>query len=140
MKKGTAIAGLFVAMIIDLTLLILGGNVFDFLHGKLFLGVAVLYGVLGAVLLVLVIKEKKIKNWLRKFLILTGGSAAGFFVFMFLHNMLYAVAIVTEHLPILHYTAEALHVAFFFASVICPLGFLVGVIGTIVVFIKKKYK
>lgn len=140
MKRKDLIPWVFVAMIIDLALLIVGGNVLDFLHGKFFLGVAVLYGVLGAVLLVLTQKEKKMKGWLRKFLILTGGSGAGFFVFMFLHNMLYALATVTEHLPVLHFLAEALHVVFFFVSVLCPLGFLVGVVGTIVVFIKKKYK
>jgi len=140
MKKEKLISWVFVAMIVNLVILILGGTVLEFLPGKLFLLLAVLYGVLGAVLLVLAIKEKKIKGWLRKFLILTGGSATGFFVFMLLHNMLYAVATVTEHLPVLHYTVVALHIVFFFASIICPLGFLVGVVGTIIIFIKKKYK
>ena len=102
----------------------------------LFLAPLIIFSFLG-LLLCLAVKEKD-KGLLRNFLILTGISAGGFFVFVLLHNMFYALAIIVEDIVLLKYLAEGLHIASFFIAIIaCPLGFLIGAIGSIVLFIKK---
>jgi len=87
---------------------------------------------LGVALLVLTLRQG-IEGKPKKFLLLTGGSAAAVFVCVLLHNFLYALAILTEHILVLHYLFEFLHAAFFVVGVLaCPLGFVVGVIGSVV--------
>jgi len=104
----------------------------------LFLVPIILFSLLGLVLVVLTVKEK-IKGKLRKFLILTGASAAGFFVFVFLHNLFYGLEVVTSRIISLSYLMEILHMIFFIVAIfICPVGFLVGVVGSFVQLIKKK--
>jgi len=104
----------------------------------LFLSPFAIFSLLGAALIFLTIKGK-VKGKLKKFLILTGASAAGLFVGILLHNFLYALAIITSHIIILKYIFEFLHVTFFIiATLVCPLGFLVGAVGSIVLFIKKR--
>lgn len=104
----------------------------------LFLSPFLIFSLLGAVLIFLTIKGK-VKGKLKKFLILTGVSAAGFFVGILLHNFLYALAIIASHIVILKYIFEFLHVTFFIvATFICPLGFLIGATGSVVLFIKKR--
>ncbi|MBU4512277.1 hypothetical protein KKD19_03480 [Patescibacteria group bacterium] len=107
----------------------------------------------GVALIILTVKEK-IKGGRKKFLILTGASAVGFFPAVFLHNAFYALGMAAENIltvghlteafylelfiTILKYLAEALHIAFFCVAVfICPLGLLVGTIGSAVLFIKN---
>jgi hypothetical protein len=80
---------------------------------------------LGVTLLVLTVKTK-VGGMLKKFLLLTGASVVGLPVFGLLHNVVSA----------LFNTEEA--VFFTIATIVCPLGFLVGVIGTIVLNIKTK--
>ena len=83
--------------------------------------------------------KSKIKGKLRKFLILTGGSAAGFVIFSVLHNFFYALGIISEKIIVLKYIFEALHVAAFFVAILVfPIAFLVGMIGSIVLMIRKK--
>lgn len=95
---------------------------------------------LGVALLFLALKQKMEKT-LKKFLILTGASAVGFFVFSVLHNLFYAFGILTEHIIVLKYLMEFLHVASFLIAIfVCPIAFLVGVVGSIVMFIKNKKK
>ncbi|MFC1629763.1 hypothetical protein ACFL11_00865 [Patescibacteria group bacterium] len=79
---------------------------------------------LGLALIVLTLK-KKVEGSLKKFLLLTGASAVGFPVFVILHNVVDGLLNVEE--------------PFFFllAVIVCPLGFLVGAIGAIVLFRKK---
>ncbi|MFH1401985.1 MAG: hypothetical protein ABIG40_03435 [Parcubacteria group bacterium] len=81
--------------------------------------------VLGLVLIVSTVKQK-VEGALKKFLLLAGASAVGFPLFAVLHNLVSALLGVEE--------------PFFFilAAIVCPLGFLVGVIGTITLFYKKK--
>ncbi len=83
--------------------------------------------VLGLTLVVLVVKKKEqgLRGLLKKFLLLTGLSAVGFPVFVILHNLVSGLLGVEE--------------PFFFilAIIICPLGFLVGAIGAIILLIKK---
>jgi len=102
----------------------------------LFLGPIVIFALLGVALLFFTIK-KKVKGALRKYLLLTGASSAGFFVFIVLHNLFYALAVISENITILKYILEILHAGFFIIAVIvCPIGILIGMIGTL--FVKKK--
>ena len=88
----------------------------------------VAFFVLGLVLIFLIKKKKAdgLQGWPKKFLLLTGASAVGFLVFVILHNAVYGLFGVEE--------------PFFFtlAVIVCPLGFLVGAIGTIVLLKKRK--
>lgn len=89
--------------------------------------------------LVFFTRKRKVKGKLKKFLMLTGVSSAGFFVSILLHNFLYGLAVITARITILHYLMEALHGLFFIVGIIvCPIGFLIGVVGTIVLFVKGK--
>jgi len=101
---------------------------------------SIIFFLLGVVLVVLTLK-RRVKGKLKKFLILTGFSAAGFFIGVILHNFLYALAVITLQITLLHYLFEVLHVIFFiFATIVCPLTFLVGVIGSTVLFTKQAKK
>ena len=93
---------------------------------------------LGSILIGLTLVQK-IEGKLKKLLILTGVSAAGFFVFALLHNIFYALGQVTSHITILSYLMKAFEVIFFLTAIFAsPIGFLIGVIGTIVMFNKKR--
>ncbi len=111
----------------------------EFVQGPLlFLSPFIIFSLLGAFLIFLTTKSK-IKGKHKKLLMLTGISAAGFFVSILLHNLLYALAIVASHIIILKYIFEFLHAVFFIiAIVVCPLGYLIGTIGSTNYFIKKK--
>lgn len=92
---------------------------------------------LGIALIFLTIKQK-IKGKLKIFLILTGVSAISPLVFSILHNFFYALAIIGENIFIIKNIMEILHVAsFLIALLISPIGFLVGAIGVMVLFIRK---
>jgi hypothetical protein len=80
---------------------------------------------LGVTLLVLTVKAK-VGGMLKKFLLLTGGSAVGFLIFVLLHNMISALLNTEEP------------VFFIIATIVCPIAFLVGAVGTIVLAIKTK--
>ncbi len=98
----------------------------------------VIFSLLGGLLIFLTLKEK-IEEKLKKLLILTGASAAGFFVFVLLHNVFYALGVIASSIAILRYLMEILHVTFFLIAIfICPLGFLIGAIGSIIVLVKRK--
>jgi len=102
----------------------------------------IIYGVilvmLGSVLIGLTLVQK-VEGKLKKFLILTGASAAGFFIFVLLHNIFYALEQITSHIAILSYLMKAFEVIFFLIAIFaCPIGFIIGAIGTIVMFNKKR--
>ena len=104
----------------------------------IFLPVMFSIPVFGVALMLLTIKVK-LKKWIRVFLILTGAGPAGFAVFSILHNMFYAFGILTQSIPWLSFTMEILHVAFFLISlIVCPIVFVIGLVGTIVLFIRNK--
>lgn len=111
----------------------------EFVQGPLlFLSPFIIFSLLGAALIFLTVKSK-VKGRHRKLLMLTGISAAGFFVSIVLHNLLYALAIITSHIVILKYLFEFLHAVFFIlAVVVCPLGYLIGTAGYITLFAKKR--
>ena len=94
--------------------------------------------IFGAALVIFSIKVK-LQKWLRIFLIITGASPAGFAIFSILHNMFYAFTILSESIVWLSFIMEILHVAFFLISIfVCPIVFIIGLIGTIVLFIRNK--
>lgn len=110
----------------------------ELLRGPVFLVPFIIFSLFGGMLIFSTIKER-VKGMLKKFLLLTGASAAGFFVGVFLHNAFYALAVITKHITVLKRLMEVLHIVFFFLAIpICPLGFLVGVTGSIILFIKKR--
>lgn len=93
---------------------------------------------LGVALIFLTLKQKVV-GLLRKFLILTGASSAGFFVSIFLHNAIYGLFIHWFGADFWHRIGVKDEPFFFIIAIfVCPIGFLVGVVGSIVLFIKKR--
>jgi len=77
----------------------------------------------------------------KRFLILVVASVIGFFVFVVLHNVFYALTILTNHIAALSHLMEAFHVVFFIIAVfLCPATFLVGAVGSIVCAIIERRK
>ena len=98
---------------------------------------AVIFFIYGCALIYLTFKLK-IKGKQKTFLLLTGISAIGFPVFVILHNFFYALAVLAGNLVVLKAIMEFLHAAFFLIGLIgCPIGFLIGAIGTLVKFNRK---
>jgi hypothetical protein len=98
-----------------------------------------LFLLLGITLLVLTLREK-IGGMLKKFFLLTGASAVGVFASILLHGVVYALFILCFGEDF--WTRSGLgDEPFFFilATMVCPLAFLVGAIGSIVLFIKKPW-
>jgi hypothetical protein len=94
--------------------------------------------ILGIVLIVFTIKAR-VKGKLKVFLILVGSSAGMVLVSVLLHNFFYALAIVSENIVWLSWSFEFLHGMFFIIGLlVCPIVFIVGVVGSIVLFIKEK--
>jgi len=91
----------------------------------IFLPAIVVFVLLGVALLFLTVKTK-VGGILKKFLLLTGASAVGLPVFVLLHNVVSGLFNIEE--------------PFFFITAIfvCPIGFLVGVVGSVVLAIKSK--
>jgi lysylphosphatidylglycerol synthetase-like protein (DUF2156 family) len=112
----------------------------DFLGFPLMAASGFAFLILGAALVFLT-RGLKVKGRLRKFLILTGASSAGLFISVVLHNAFYALGTVVSHIAVLKYLVGFLEIVFFFVAVpICPVGFLVGAVGSIVMFLKKEKK
>jgi hypothetical protein len=104
---------------------------------ELFLSPFIIFFLLGIALLVLTLREK-VEGILKKFFLLTGASAVGVLVFVLLHNGFYALAMVADHILVLGSVLEFLHAAFFIiALIVCPLGFLTGAIGSIVLRVRE---
>lgn len=77
-----------------------------------------------------------VHRWRRPkpFLILLAASLAGFFVAVILHNLLYALALMTAEMAILPEVLGFLEVLFFLVGVlVCPPGVLIGALGSLVV-------
>ena len=91
----------------------------------IFLPAIVVFVLLGVALLFLTVKTK-VGGILKKFLLLTGASAVGLPVFVLLHNVVSGLFNIEEP------------VFFIMATIVCPIGFLVGAVGTIVLAIKSK--
>jgi len=94
--------------------------------------------VTGVGLIVTTYREKTTGK--RKFyLLLSGFSSAGFLLGVVLHNFLYALGTITENLVIVNKIINFFEVAFFLAAtIICPVGFIVGMIGTLIILKKSQ--
>lgn len=98
------------------------------------------YLLLGITLLVLTYRQK-IKGKMRTFLLITGYSVVGFPVFVFAHNAFYALAEISVDIAVLKGIFNVLEVAGFLLAIFgMPLGFLIGVIGTIFLLLHKQEK
>ncbi len=84
---------------------------------------AVAFAVLGALLIVRVVKSG-VKGRKKIFQIITGASAAGFLVFAVLHNVVSAL------LSMMLKTNVEEPVFFILATIVCPVAFFVGLIGS----------
>ena len=110
----------------------------DILRSSLwFLLPIAIFFLLGLVLLVLTLKQK-IERKLRKFLILTSASAIGFFLSILLHNFIYGLFIYFFGQDFWERIGLGDEPFFFIVAIfICPIGFLVGMIGSIILLVKK---
>jgi len=92
---------------------------------------------LGIALILLTVKEKA-RGMLRKFLILTGASAVGIPLSIVLHNAVYGILIYWFGADFWDRTGAGDEPFFFIMGIIiCPLGFLVGAVGSIVLAIRQ---
>jgi hypothetical protein len=92
---------------------------------------------LGIALIVLTVKGK-VAGGLKKFLILTGAAAVGIPVSIVLHNVVYGIFIYFCGAGFWDRIGLGDEPFFFvMATAICPLAFLVGAIGSIVLSIKR---
>jgi len=99
----------------------------------------ILLGISGVGLVVATLKESIEVQRLRFFLLVTGFSAAGFVIGVVLHNVLYALAMLAADLPAITMVLNILEAGFFLIAIIlCPLGLLVGLTGTIL--LRKKFQ
>ena len=110
----------------------------DLLRGSLlFLSPLGVFFLLGVALIFLTVKEK-VGGTLKKFLLLTGASAAGFFVSFLLHNAIYGLFIHFFGVDFWDRIGVGDEPFFFImAIIVCPIGFLVGAVGSIVLAIKR---
>ncbi len=107
----------------------------DLLRGSLlFLSPIVVFFLLGAALIFFTVKEK-VGGMPKKFLLLTGASAVGFLLFILLHNAVYGLF--THFLGADFWNGGDEPFFFIMAIIVCPIGFLVGSVGSIVLAIKK---
>lgn len=111
----------------------------DEIRRPLFLLAAVLgiaFFVLGIILLVFTIKQK-VKGKLKWFLIMTGASSTAVFPSVILHNLVYGLMIYWFGADVWGKGGDE---PFFFilALVVCPIVFLIGSIGSLILIVKKK--
>ena len=107
----------------------------DLLRGSLlFLLPFAAFFLLGIALLVFTLREK-VGGVLKKFFLLTGASAAGIFVSILLHNAIYGLFIYWFGADFWKGGDEPFF--FIMAIIVCPVGFLVGAVGSIVLGIKN---
>ena len=105
----------------------------------LFVTLAIISLLLGVILIFLTLKER-VKGWPKRFLLLTGVSVIGMPVSIILHNFIYGLFIYFFGQNFWERIGPGGDEPVFFimAIFVCPIAFLVGVIGSIVLFIKKK--
>jgi len=76
---------------------------------------------------------------LRKSLVLTGASAVGFFASAILHNIVYRLFIHLFGSDFWDRIGVGDEPFFFIMGLfVCPIGFLVGAVGSIVLFVKQR--
>ena len=110
----------------------------ELLMGFLFIIISgTVFFLLGVALIFLTIKEK-VEGMLKKFLILTGASSAGFFVSVLLHNAIYGLFIRCFGADFWSRIGVKDEPFFFIIAIfVCPIAFLVGAIGSIVLAVRR---
>jgi hypothetical protein len=102
----------------------------------LFLAPFIVFSLLGIMLIFLTIKEK-IQGRPRDSLFLVGISSAGFFISIFLHNIFYGLAVITEKVLVLSYLMKFFDISFFIIAIFaCPLLFLISSIIALILSVK----
>lgn len=79
-----------------------------------------------------------VHSWRRAkyFFILLCASLVGFVVFVVLHNVFYGLARMAADIIVLGRLLEFFHAVFFLIAIlVCPAGFLIGVVGSVVAII-----
>ena len=79
-----------------------------------------------------------VHSWRRTkyFFILLCASLVGFVVFVVLHNVFYGLARMAADIIVLGRLLEFFHAVFFLIAIlVCPTGFLIGVVGSVVAII-----
>jgi len=97
-----------------------------------------LFFMLGLALLILAIKTD-INGIIKKFLILTGAAAVGVFASMLLHNLVYGAFIQFFGEDFWERIGMGDEPFFFIMAIfVCPLAYLVGTMGSIVLMFRRK--
>lgn len=113
-------------------------NLIDQFNRFLFFFSAFVLPCLGIALIVLASKAKFIKIS-KAFFILTGASATGIVVSAILHNVFYGIFIYFFGADFWYRIGTSDEPVFFIlAIIVCPIAFLIGVVGSIVLIVKKK--
>ncbi|GEM_PF-935909 len=107
-------------------------EIMNALHVVLFIVPIALFFLLGAILIFLTLKSK-VKGMLRIFLLF----AFGYLIFVLLHNFVYGLLVYLFGEGFWNGGDEP--VFFILATMVCPIVFLVGTIGNIVLLTKKAY-
>ena len=98
----------------------------------------IIFLLLGIALIVLTAKSK-LKGLLKKFLLVTGAAPVGAVVSVILHNAFYGVFIYFFGADFWDRIGTGDEPVFFIlAIIVCPIAFLVGVAGSIVLLIKRR--
>jgi hypothetical protein len=92
---------------------------------------------LGLILLITAIRSR-IQRLLRAFLILTGASAFGLITSLVLHNVVYGLFMQWFGADFWNSIGGDEPVFFVLAVLICPVGYLVGIIGSLIVVLKER--
>jgi len=111
-------------------------NALDLFNRAIFYTTAVALPLLGIALIIFAVKAGYTKIY-RAFLILTGASALGMVIGAVLHNLIYALFIMLFGENFWGSGGDE-GVFLIFATIICPLALLVGIIGSIVLIAKKR--
>lgn len=100
---------------------------------------AIVFGLLGMVLVILAARLKGPRIQ-KVFFILTGASAAGMPIFAVLHNLVYGllIALFGEGFWERQGSGGDEPVFFILAILVCPALFLIGTVGSIVLFVKAR--
>jgi len=77
----------------------------------------------------------------KNFLILLGASVIGFALFVVLHNVFDTLGQMAADAPVVGWLLQGLSVLSFFLAIIgCPAAFLVGVVGSVAMFIRNRHQ
>jgi hypothetical protein len=113
---------------------ILGVNVIP----SLFLVFGALFFLLGLALLILTVRAK-LDTILKRFLLVTSSSAVGVFVSILLHGVVYGLFMLLFGEGFWGRTGISDEPFFFIMAIfVCPVGYLVGAIGSIVLMMRRR--